>query len=121
MRLKQSAVPLVADARVGLDELVAALSGWQADQEYRTSVRQQAARWDAVVADAYHLGHRPLPAQSEVIGTVNEASKPQEVVVCAAGSMPGDLTSYGGPGIPRDTTSSTATPAWDTRSPAGSA
>ncbi|HEX9520229.1 MAG TPA: 3D-(3,5/4)-trihydroxycyclohexane-1,2-dione acylhydrolase (decyclizing) [Streptosporangiaceae bacterium] len=89
--LKQSAVPLVADARVGLDELVAALSGWQADQEYRTSARQQAARWDAVVADAYHLGHRPLPAQSEVIGAVNEASRPQDVVVCAAGSMPGDL------------------------------
>jgi 3D-(3,5/4)-trihydroxycyclohexane-1,2-dione acylhydrolase (decyclizing) len=89
--LKQSAVPLVADARVGLDELAAVLSGWQADQEYRTSARQQAARWDAVVADAYHLGHHPLPAQSEVIGAVNEASRPQDVVVCAAGSMPGDL------------------------------
>jgi 3D-(3,5/4)-trihydroxycyclohexane-1,2-dione acylhydrolase (decyclizing) len=89
--LKQSAVPLVADAGVGLDELAAALSGWQADQQYRTSVRQQAARWDEVVADAYHLGNRPLPAQSEVIGAVNEASRPQDVVVCAAGSMPGDL------------------------------
>ena len=88
---KQSALPLVADARVGLDELAAALSGWQADQEYRTFVREQAARWDAVVAEAYHLGHGPLPAQSEVIGAVNEASGPQDVVVCAAGSMPGDL------------------------------
>ena len=40
---------------------------------------------------AYHLGHQPLPAQSEVIGAVNEASEPRDVVVCAAGSMPGDL------------------------------
>ncbi len=37
------------------------------------------------------LGHEPLPAQSEVIGAVNEASAPRDVVVCAAGSMPGDL------------------------------
>ena len=34
---------------------------------------------------------RPLPAQSEVIGAVNEVSGPRDVVVCAAGSMPGDL------------------------------
>ncbi len=40
---------------------------------------------------AYALGHGPLPAQSEVIGAVNAASRPQDVVVCAAGSMPGDL------------------------------
>ena len=47
---------------------------------------------DAVLADwAYHLDHGPLPAQSEVIGAVNAASAPDSVMVCAAGSMPGDL------------------------------
>ena len=40
---------------------------------------------------AYSLGHSPLPAQSEVIGAVNSLSAPRDVVVCAAGSMPGDL------------------------------
>src|SRR5207248_2620019 len=44
-----------------------------------------------VVERAYHLGHEPLPAQSEVIGAVNDSSGPRDVVVCAAGSMPGDL------------------------------
>jgi 3D-(3,5/4)-trihydroxycyclohexane-1,2-dione acylhydrolase (decyclizing) len=43
------------------------------------------------VDKAYHLGHVPLPAQSEVIGAVNEACQPGDVVVGAAGSMPGDL------------------------------
>jgi len=38
-----------------------------------------------------NLGHGPLPAQSEVIGAVNDAAAPRDVVVCAAGSMPGDL------------------------------
>ena len=54
-------------------------------------MRERAAAWDAVVERAYHLGHGPLPAQSEVIGAVNDASGPRDVVVCAAGSMPGDL------------------------------
>jgi 3D-(3,5/4)-trihydroxycyclohexane-1,2-dione acylhydrolase (decyclizing) len=39
----------------------------------------------------YHLNHQPIPAQSEVIGAVNDAAGPRDVVVCAAGSMPGDL------------------------------
>ncbi|HUA40109.1 MAG TPA: 3D-(3,5/4)-trihydroxycyclohexane-1,2-dione acylhydrolase (decyclizing) [Streptosporangiaceae bacterium] len=88
---KQSALPLVADARVGLEQLAEALSGWQVPDGYRELARQRAAEWDAVVERAYHLGHQPLPAQSEVIGALNEAIRPQDVVVCAAGSMPGDL------------------------------
>ena len=54
---------------------------------------------------AYDLGHGPLPAQSEVIGAVNRLSTPRDVVVCAAGSMPGDLhktVAHAGPqGLPR--------------------
>ena len=44
-----------------------------------------------VVDDAYHLGHQPLPAQTEVLGALNETIGPDAVVVQAAGSMPGDL------------------------------
>src|SRR5205807_2291597 len=47
--------------------------------------------WDAEVTRLYSLGHRPLPAQSEVLGAVNEAAGEHGVVVCAAGAMPGDL------------------------------
>jgi 3D-(3,5/4)-trihydroxycyclohexane-1,2-dione acylhydrolase (decyclizing) len=43
------------------------------------------------VTRLYTLAHAPVPAQSEVIGAVNELSAPHDVVVCAAGSMPGDL------------------------------
>jgi 3D-(3,5/4)-trihydroxycyclohexane-1,2-dione acylhydrolase (decyclizing) len=43
------------------------------------------------VESAYRLGHRPLPSQAEIIGVVNEVSGPRDVVVCAAGSMPGEL------------------------------
>jgi 3D-(3,5/4)-trihydroxycyclohexane-1,2-dione acylhydrolase (decyclizing) len=88
---KQAGLPLVGDAREGLRALTQALAGHQTDGDYRERVRSLAADWDGTVERAYHLGHGPLPAQSEVIGAVNDVADPRDVVVCAAGSMPGDL------------------------------
>jgi 3D-(3,5/4)-trihydroxycyclohexane-1,2-dione acylhydrolase (decyclizing) len=88
---KHAALPLLADARVGLEGLRSALEGWSADPDHTERARALAAEWDATVERAYTLGHGPLPAQSEVIGVVNRVSGPRDVVVCAAGSMPGDL------------------------------
>src|SRR5262249_53284549 len=58
---------------------------------YRDKIAQLNRDWNDEVERLYTLGHGPLPAQSEVIGAVNSASAPQDVVVCAAGAMPGDL------------------------------
>jgi 3D-(3,5/4)-trihydroxycyclohexane-1,2-dione acylhydrolase (decyclizing) len=88
---KHSGVAVVADARVALEQLATALEGWSTDARYRARAGELAARWDENVAAAYSLGHQPLPAQSEVIGAVNDVSEARDVVVCAAGSMPGDL------------------------------
>jgi 3D-(3,5/4)-trihydroxycyclohexane-1,2-dione acylhydrolase (decyclizing) len=88
---KQAGVGVVADAREALTALTGALRGWSVDDPYRETARRLAAEWDETVERAYHLGHGPLPAQSEIIGAVNEVSQPRDVVVCAAGSMPGDL------------------------------
>jgi len=84
---KEAAFPIVADARAGLSALLAALGGKRFPTDYRSDV----TRWQATVDHAYRLGHGPLPAQSEVIGAVNEACGQRDVVVQAAGSMPGDL------------------------------
>ncbi|HEU0213090.1 MAG TPA: 3D-(3,5/4)-trihydroxycyclohexane-1,2-dione acylhydrolase (decyclizing) [Jiangellaceae bacterium] len=89
--VKQDGVALVADAREGLNALTAALRGWSVDESLQEETARLAGEWDATVTAAYGLGHGPLPAQSEVIGAVNEVSGPRDVVVCAAGSMPGDL------------------------------
>ena len=88
---KHAGVSVVADARVALEALTEALAGWGTDAEHRDRAHSLAQRWDEAVERAYHLGHGPLPAQSEVIGAVNDVSDPRDVVVCAAGSMPGDL------------------------------
>jgi 3D-(3,5/4)-trihydroxycyclohexane-1,2-dione acylhydrolase (decyclizing) len=88
---KLSAAPLVADARTGLDQLAAALDGWSAPAEHAERATRLARDWDATVQQAYDRRHGPLPSQSEVLGVVNTLSRPRDVVVCAAGSMPGDL------------------------------
>jgi 3D-(3,5/4)-trihydroxycyclohexane-1,2-dione acylhydrolase (decyclizing) len=88
---KHGAVGLTADARAGLAALRTELAGYRVDDGYRARVRQLAADWDRTVEQAYQLGNQPLPAQSEIIGVVNEVSGPRDVVVCAAGSMPGEL------------------------------
>jgi len=89
--VKHAGIRVVADARVALEQLAAALEGWSVDDAYRAEAAQLNAEWDAEVSRLYSLGHEPLPAQSEVLGAVNDASAPESVVVCAAGAMPGDL------------------------------
>ena len=88
---KHAGIRVTADARVALERLAAALSGWSVDDGYRAEAARLNAEWDMEVARLYSLGHGPLPAQSEVLGAVNDASEPTTVVVCAAGAMPGDL------------------------------
>lgn len=88
---KHAGFRLVGDARVVLEALEAGLSGWSVEPDYRALCSRLRAEWEAEVDRLYHLGHGPLLAQSEVLGTVNELSAPRDVVVCAAGSIPGDL------------------------------
>jgi 3D-(3,5/4)-trihydroxycyclohexane-1,2-dione acylhydrolase (decyclizing) len=88
---KHAGIRLVADARVALERLGEALDGWSVDDAYRAEAARLNAEWDAEVTRLYALGHRPLPAQSEVLGAVNYTAAPASVVVCAAGAMPGDL------------------------------
>ncbi|GIJ56874.1 3D-(3,5/4)-trihydroxycyclohexane-1,2-dione acylhydrolase (decyclizing) [Virgisporangium aurantiacum] len=92
---KHSGVAVVADARSALAALADALRGWGTDAAYRDRATALARQWDGTVERAYRPGNRagngPLPAQSEVLGAVNDVSEPRDVVVCAAGSMPGDL------------------------------
>jgi 3D-(3,5/4)-trihydroxycyclohexane-1,2-dione acylhydrolase (decyclizing) len=88
---KLGAVDVVGDAKAALLALGGSLRDWQVSPEYRAEARTLAGQWDRQVSAAYARGHQPLPAQSEVIGAVNAAAGPSGVVVCAAGSMPGDL------------------------------
>ena len=88
---KHAGLQLVGDARATLGRLVALLDDFSVGQSYREEAARLNEDWNREVERLYSLGHGPLPAQSEIIGAVNSFSDPTDVVVCAAGSMPGDL------------------------------
>lgn len=88
---KNSGHALVGDARAGIDGLRGRLGGYAVDASYRDLAARLNKEWDREVERLYLLAHQPIPAQSEVIGALNDAAGPRDVVVCAAGSMPGDL------------------------------
>ena len=86
---KHAGLALVGDARAAIEALASRVH--TVDPKYREKAERLAREWTKEVDRLYSLGHTPLPAQSEVIGAVNEVAGPRDVVVCAAGSMPGDL------------------------------
>ena len=88
---KHAAIAVVADARAALEELVPMLAGYQTGTEYRSVISARQAEWAAEVTHIVS-DHRPAPfAQAAIIGIVNAVARSEDVVVCAAGSLPGDL------------------------------
>ncbi len=83
---KLRGLPLQADAKVTLEELAVLLTDFRTDDSYRGRVQTFNQEWDAEVTRIYQNG-----GQGEVIGVLNEFIRPQDVVLCAAGSLPGDL------------------------------
>jgi 3D-(3,5/4)-trihydroxycyclohexane-1,2-dione acylhydrolase (decyclizing) len=88
---KHLALPLVGDAKATLEELLLLLDGYRVDESYRAHSEQLHSAWDAEVERIYAIRNEPLPSQGELIGAVNELSAPDAIMVCAAGSLPGDL------------------------------
>ncbi|WP_262297988.1 3D-(3,5/4)-trihydroxycyclohexane-1,2-dione acylhydrolase (decyclizing) [Microvirga sesbaniae] len=88
---KHNAAPLVADARVGLEELSRALGGWKAPEDQAVKARDEKARWFDAAARYTDPTNVELPSDAQVIGAVQRASSPTDVVVCAAGGLPGEL------------------------------
>lgn len=88
---KHHAVPLVADARVGLEELSRALGGWTAPEAWTAKARDEKARWIETAARYTDPTNAELPSDAQVIGAVQRTSSPSDVVVCAAGGLPGEL------------------------------
>jgi len=93
-------LPVIADARETLVALLTALDRHRVSADYAELVDREKRSWDAVVDAALEPAaagqgeteHAPsLLSQAEIIGAVQAASAPKDVVVQAAGSLPGDL------------------------------
>lgn len=88
---KHAALPLMGDAKVSLEELAAALEGYAVDAAYQERAVQLHEAWESEVDRIYAIRNQPLTSQGELIGAVNELSSPDSIMVCASGSLPGDL------------------------------
>ncbi|MBS1825641.1 MAG: 3D-(3,5/4)-trihydroxycyclohexane-1,2-dione acylhydrolase (decyclizing) [Acidobacteria bacterium] len=88
---KHAGLPLIADAREALLQLAASINGYRIDTQYAARITEWKRRWEEETDRIYALRHGPPISQGEAIGVVNRVSRPQDIVVCAAGSLPGDL------------------------------
>ena len=86
-----SAIPVVADARTALEELTTELSKFKVSADYAKQIADENKQWDAIVDAAFVDQKLAKPSQSEIIGAVLAATDPRDVLVGAAGSLPGDL------------------------------
>lgn len=96
--VKHSGLTVIGDAREAITALAASLDGWSVADGYRDEQASLWADWDVQVEAAHHPSPEitdqladGLLTQGTVLGLVNEHSDPRDVVLCAAGSMPGDL------------------------------
>ncbi|MEV8599187.1 3D-(3,5/4)-trihydroxycyclohexane-1,2-dione acylhydrolase (decyclizing) [Streptomyces griseoviridis] len=88
---KLAASSLVADARTGLDALTEALAGHRVDAGYEAEYRAGKERWERVVTAAYRGDDAAVPTQTQVLGALDAVVGDDDVVINAAGSLPGDL------------------------------
>ncbi|WP_421812753.1 3D-(3,5/4)-trihydroxycyclohexane-1,2-dione acylhydrolase (decyclizing) [Flagellimonas sp.] len=88
---KHGALPLVGDAKAILEELNQQLSDFEVGEPYRKKVLELNKNWDDFVSGIYAEKNGTPAFQGEVIGAVNNFSEAKDIVLCAAGSLPGDL------------------------------
>ena len=99
--MKLRAVTLVADAQVGLGQLSSLMAEWRAPQEWGDHAGAQKSSWKKIAqsaTDPSSLASRPSDAQ--VIGAVQRQSQPSDIVVGAAGGLPGELHKLWNAGAP---------------------
>jgi 3D-(3,5/4)-trihydroxycyclohexane-1,2-dione acylhydrolase (decyclizing) len=89
--VKHGGLPLVADARAGLAALDQVLATWSPPDSWVDKARALTAEWNEAVVRATAPANAALPSDAQVLGAVNRAASPQDIVVCAAGGLPGEL------------------------------
>ncbi len=88
---KHMSLPIVGDAKLGLDALGMAMTGYKAPEGWTAFARDERKKWDAYVAENVRPGNRPN-SYAQAIGVVNALCDPRDRVVAAAGGLPAEVT-----------------------------
>ena len=87
---KHGALPLIADAREGLQQLSEALGDWRAPAQWTARAQTERSDW-LRAAQPFTRDDAPLSSEAQVIGAVQRAAQPSDILVAAAGGLPGEL------------------------------
>ena len=88
---KNSGIPLQGDARDTLKILFEKLKDFKTEKKYTDKIRNYNKEWDSIVEIAYKPIDKKNPVQCEYVGALNKFIDEKDVLICAAGSLPGDL------------------------------
>ncbi len=88
---KHRALPLVADAKEGLEELAAALKGWKAPAAWTDNAIKGKAEWQVEAGKVTASTNVALPSDAQVIGAVQRAMGSDVIALHAAGGLPGEM------------------------------
>ncbi|MDW8370660.1 MAG: 3D-(3,5/4)-trihydroxycyclohexane-1,2-dione acylhydrolase (decyclizing) [Geminicoccaceae bacterium] len=88
---KHRALPLVGDALACLEELDAALGDWRAPEDWLARARHLYAEWNAFIEQRTGPTNAELPSYAQVVGAVNRLCAERDLVLTAAGGLPGEL------------------------------
>ena len=88
---KNSGIPLQGDARETLKILLEKLQDFQTEKKYTDKIINYNKEWDSIVEIAYEPINKKKPLQSEYVGALNKFIDDKDVLICASGSLPGDL------------------------------
>ncbi len=88
---KHQSLPVVADAKLGIEALDKALGDYQTPADWTALAGSERANWDKYVAMNVAHGNRPN-SYAQAIGVVNELCDPHDRVVAAAGGLPAEVT-----------------------------
>jgi len=94
--IKHHAQSLVADAKVGLQQLSQGLTGWQSPSAWLQQGQGGIAEWNAyyeqvTAAEITTPTRTGLLSDAQVLGAVKRTGQASDIVVCAAGGLPGEL------------------------------
>jgi len=97
---KHRSLPLVCDVRAGIEALEAALGDWAAPASWRDSAIKAKADWIKVAGPYLAASNAELPSDAQVLGALQRVGKASDIVVCAAGGLPGELHKHWQSGAP---------------------
>jgi 3D-(3,5/4)-trihydroxycyclohexane-1,2-dione acylhydrolase (decyclizing) len=88
---KHAALALVGDARCSLEELAHIVHGYRVEETYRARIAEARNEWEHEIARINCITSSVPVQQAEIIEILNKFTSESDILVCAAGSLPGDL------------------------------